>query len=44
MADKLGAGATFPAMTLSRTSGEAFELPGDLDGAYAVVLFYRGHW
>lgn len=44
MADKLGAGAPFPAMTLSRTSGGSFELPGDLSGRYGIVLFYRGHW
>ena len=44
MANKLGPGATFPAMVLSQASGGSFALPGDLGGKYGIVLFYRGHW
>jgi len=44
LADKLDAGAQFPEMTLSRTSGGSFTLPRDFSGSYAIVLFYRGHW
>lgn len=44
MAHKLGAGAQFPAMTLSRVDAGTFELPDDFTGKYAIVLFYRGHW
>ena len=44
MAQKLGPGAAFPTMVLSRSTGETFTLPDDLDGKYGIVLFYRGHW
>ena len=44
MAEKLDAGAAFPDMTLMPVSGDPIELPGDIDGLYQVVLFYRGHW
>jgi len=44
MAEKLDAGALFPAMTIALTSGGSMSLPGGLDGRYKVILFYRGHW
>ena len=44
MADKLGAGASFPEVTLDLVDGGTLDLPGGLDGKYKVVLFYRGHW
>ena len=44
MADKLNIGDTFPRLTLNRVGGGTLDLPGDLDAAYNIVLFYRGHW
>lgn len=44
MADKLGIGATFPAMTLDLVSGGTMTLPEGVTSKYGVVLFYRGHW
>jgi hypothetical protein len=44
MAEKLGPGSAFPEMTLGLVGGGSINLPGDLDGKYAFVVFYRGHW
>ena len=44
MAEKLGPGTAFPEMTLDLVGGGSITLPGDLDGKYAFVVFYRGHW
>jgi len=37
-------GDFFPVMEFQTTAGESVVLPGDLIGAWGVVLFYRGHW
>ncbi len=44
MAEKLGPGSAFPEMALDLVGGGSIALPGDLDGKYAFVVFYRGHW
>ena len=44
MADQLTAGTVFPDLTLNIAGGETMSLPDDLNSAYTVVLFYRGHW
>ena len=44
MAEKLGTGDVFPALTLDLVDGGKLELPGGLDARYKVILFYRGHW
>lgn len=44
MADKLGMGATLPAMSAELVGGGAMDLPGGLGDRYRVILFYRGHW
>ena len=44
MAEKLGAGAAFPALTLDITDGSQLAVPAGLGSGYKVVLFYRGHW
>jgi peroxiredoxin len=44
MARQLGPGDPFPKYTISTASGPTLNLPGDLTGEYAVVLFYRGIW
>ena len=40
----LHTGDRFPALTIDLVGGGRLALPGDLTGAYAVVLFYRGSW
>lgn len=44
MAEKLRAGAPFPALALPRTDGSTLSIPADLGLNHHVVLFYRGHW
>ncbi|MDP6427131.1 MAG: hypothetical protein QGH73_04640 [Rhodospirillales bacterium] len=44
MAEKLNTGDSFPSMTVDLVGGGSFSIPNDLEGAYNVVLFYRGHW
>ncbi len=43
MAEKLNAGAQFPALTLNVGDG-TLALPEILDSGYSIILFYRGHW
>ena len=42
--EKLNAGELFPTMTLQLVGGGEVALPQEVDSAYQVVLFYRGHW
>ena len=44
MGQKLQQGDRFPSITLQLTSGESVNMPDDMPGRYAAVLFYRGHW
>ena len=44
MGQKLQQGDRFPSITLRLTSGESVNMPGDMTGRYAALLFYRGHW
>jgi hypothetical protein len=44
MAEKLDTGNIFPTLTVQCVGGKTLALPGDLDGKYKVILFYRGHW
>ncbi len=44
MAEKLDAGATFPAITLDLVDGTTLALPSGVEAKYRIVLFYRGHW
>jgi peroxiredoxin len=41
---RLEKGQRFPELTAAAASGEEMTLPGALDGAWALVVFYRGHW
>lgn len=43
-ANMLSPGDFFPATTLRTADGEQIVLPEAINGDYAVVLFYRGHW
>ena len=44
MADKLGSGDQFPALTINSVNDGEITLPSAIDSDYAVVIFYRGHW
>jgi hypothetical protein len=44
VADKLDTGDSFPETALTLVSGDTLTLPGGIDSAFQVVLFYRGHW
>jgi peroxiredoxin len=44
MAKQLNPGDTFPNYTVPTTDGVALNIPADLKGEYAVVIFYRGIW
>jgi len=37
-------GDTFPSLDIAAVGGCAISLPGDLAGAFGVVLIYRGAW
>ncbi len=37
-------GQQFPTITTSRVDGGEMTIPHDLEGRWAVLLFYRGHW
>jgi peroxiredoxin len=41
---RLDPGDAFPEMSVSTVEGRTLRLPGDLEGEYAVLLFYRGWW
>lgn len=40
----LDEGDAFPTMDLQLVDGQGLTLPSDLDGSWAVILVYRGHW
>ena len=42
--EKLENGDPFPTLEAPRVSGGPMKLPGDLDGSWSLVVFYRGHW
>jgi peroxiredoxin len=37
-------GEVFPALSFARVGGGQIHLPGDLAGAFAIILFHRGAW
>ena len=41
---RLRNGDSFPELTVPALNGGRLRLPGDLAGAYGVVLLYRGSW
>jgi hypothetical protein len=43
MAEKLNAGAQFPALSL-KVGDDTLALPQLKASGYSIVLFYRGHW
>jgi hypothetical protein len=44
MARQLLPGDSFPAYSVSTIDGRSVNIPGDLEGEYAIIIFYRGVW
>ena len=44
MAKQLNPGGRFPSYTVALTDGTKLNIPEDLQGEYAVIIFYRGIW
>ena len=44
MARQLGPGDPFPNYSVPIADGGRLNLPADLGGEYAVIIFYRGIW
>ena len=44
MARQLNPGDPFPNYHIQAAVGRTLSIPQDLDGEYAVIIFYRGIW
>lgn len=44
MAKQLGPGDQFPNYAVPAVDGSTLNIPSDVKGEYAVILFYRGIW
>jgi len=44
MGEKLGIGASFPALSLTVLDRGPVSVPSGMPGGWKAVLFYRGHW
>lgn len=44
MVKQLGPGDPFPNYSVATAGGTKLDLPADLTGEYAVIIFYRGIW
>jgi peroxiredoxin len=44
MAIQLNPGDPFPTFCVDLTDGRRLNLPADLKGDYAVIIYYRGIW
>lgn len=42
--ERLENGDRLPSLTAPRAEGGSMTLPDDVQGAWALVAFYRGHW
>lgn len=42
--DRLENGDRLPSLTAPRVEGGSLTLPDDVEGQWALVAFYRGHW
>jgi peroxiredoxin len=41
---QLRVGDAFPAMAVTTVDGRQLNLPGDLEGRFPILLFYRAWW
>ena len=44
MAAQLGPGAPFPSYAVRIVAGGTLAIPAEIEGEYAVIIFYRGIW
>jgi peroxiredoxin len=44
MAKQLNPGDPFPNFDVPTADGRTLNIPGDLKGEYAVIIYYRGIW
>ena len=44
MAKQLNPGDPFPTFTVNLTDARTLTLPANLQGEYAVIIYYRGIW
>ena len=44
MAKQLNPGDAFPEFNVPTVDGQTLNIPNDLKGEYAVVIYYRGIW
>lgn len=44
MAKQLGPGDSFPNYTVPTAGSSTLNIPEDIHGEYAVIIFYRGIW
>jgi peroxiredoxin len=44
MAQQLLPGDSFPNYEVQTVAGRTLNIPADLTGEYAVIIFYRGVW
>jgi len=44
MGKQLNPGDSFPVFNVNLTDGRRLDLPKDLPGDYAVIIYYRGTW
>ena len=42
--NRLDNGDPFPQLTAPRVGGDTMTLPGEIEGKWAVVVFYRGNF
>lgn len=42
--ETLKPGDRFPSLSARAVDGSHFDLPDDVEGIRAVIVFYRGHW
>ncbi len=44
MGERMAAGQTFPATTITLSDGSSMNLPGDMGEGWKVIIAYRGSW
>jgi peroxiredoxin len=44
MAKQLNPGDPFPSFNVQLADGRTLNIPSDLKGEYAVIIYYRGIW
>lgn len=42
--ERLSAGDAFPEFRVTTVEGQGLSIPAELQGEYAIILFYRAWW